>query len=86
MHAYSTGTSRNRVAKLSLRVRALGWVTAGRTPAGQDAAAEFSIFCTAKMTSFRSGNDMINDYDMPLLIYSAISYLIVSLSRGIAQK
>ena len=64
MYGYSTGTSLDCVAKLSLPVQALGCVTPGRTPAGQDAAAEHSIFV---LTSFLSCNGMMNDYDMPFL-------------------
>ena len=66
MYRYSTGTSLNCVAKLSLPVQDLGCVTPGRTPAGQDTAAEDSIFCTDKMTSFLSCSGMTNEYDVPL--------------------
>ena len=52
MYGYGTGTSLNRVGKLSLPVQALGLVRLSRTPTWQDAAAERSIFCTAEMTFF----------------------------------
>ena len=67
MDGYSTGTSLNRVAKLSLPVRALGRGTTGRTPDGQDGATEDSIFCTDEMISLLSCSGMMNDHDMPFL-------------------
>ena len=53
------------LVKLSLPVQHLGCVTPGRTPAGQDTAAEDSILCTDEMTSFLSCSGMMNEYDMP---------------------
>ena len=67
MSGYSIGTSLNRVAKLSLPIRALGRGTTARILDGQDAAAEDSIVGTDEMTCLLSCSGMMYDRDMPFL-------------------
>ncbi len=68
MYVYSTGTSRLSVWRsYPYQPKLLGRGTTDRTPAGQDAAAEDSIFCTDEVTSLLSCGGMMYDRDMPFL-------------------
>ena len=67
MNVYSIGTFFNRVAKLSLPIRALDRGTTARIPDWQDGAAEDSIVGTDEMTSLLSCSGMMDDRDMPFL-------------------
>ena len=61
--------------KLSLPVRAVGRATTGRTPAGQDEAAEDSIICTDVMNPLLSCSGIMYDHDIPFFYQSSFFVL-----------